>query len=202
MIKDMTGKRFGRLTVKEFAGMNYRHSATWLCVCDCGNLKTVDGNSLRMGGVRSCGCLDKEAHITRPNRRTHGMNGTRINRIWRAMKARCANRNDKLYGGRGISVCAEWSDFEPFYEWAIANGYTDDLTIDRIDPDGDYCPSNCRWITIKEQQSNRRTNNNITINGETHTITQWASISGLHYSTLWKRMKKGISGEDLIKKGG
>ena len=187
MIKDMTGRRFGRLTAKEFAGMNYRHSATWLCVCDCGNTKIVDGSDLRKGAVRSCGCLDKEAHITRPNHRVHGMNGTRINRIWRAMKARCANKNDKNYGGRGIIVCDEWNKFDAFYKWAIENGYNECLSIDRINPDGNYSPDNCRWSTSSEQSNNKRNNKRLTINGETHNITEWAKIAGISYQTIWKR---------------
>jgi len=198
-MKDMIGKRFGRLTVIEFAGMNYRRSATWRCLCDCGNEKIVDGNPLRMGTVRSCGCLnDEKRHISRP--RTHGMSNTRIHRIWRAMKARCHNTNDELYGGRGISVCNEWNRFEPFYKWAKENGYADNLSIDRIDPNGNYCPENCRWADASTQAKNKRPKSTLTINGETHSLKEWASITGIKYPTLWKRMKKGVTGADIIRR--
>jgi hypothetical protein len=197
-MKDMIGKRFGRLTVIEFAGMNYRRSATWRCLCDCGNEKTVDGNCLRMGWTRSCGCLNDEMrHVKKP--KTHGMTNTRIHRIWKAMKARCHNKNDKLYGGRGIAVCSDWNNFEPFYKWAIENGYADNLSIDRIDPNGNYCPENCRWADASTQAKNKRLTCVATINGETRPLKEWASITGIRYDTLWKRMKKGVMGTDLIK---
>lgn len=158
---DLTGQKFGRLTAVECVGSNERHSKVWLCVCSCGNTKIVDGNSLRMGRTRSCGCLDREKHITSPNRVTHGMCGTRIHRIWKAMKNRCYNTKtrdyQKWYGSNGVKVCDEWkNDFSAFYKWAMENGYSDNLSIDRIDPYGDYEPSNCRWADAKTQAQNKR----------------------------------------------
>lgn len=160
-VKDLTGQHFGRLTVISYAGTNKYNRSMWNCVCSCGNRKVVDSNSLQKGATRSCGCLDREAHITSPNRKTHGKHNTRLYRIWKAMKNRCfnANTNDfqKWYGGRGIVVCDEWkNNFQAFYDWAINNGYSDNLSIDRINVDGNYEPSNCRWATAAEQAHNKR----------------------------------------------
>lgn len=160
-MKDITGQIFGRLTAIECVGSNNWNRCLWLCKCSCGNTKIVDGSSLRMGRTRSCGCLDREKHITHPNRTTHGQCGTRIYRIWKAMKNRCLNPNTpdykRWYGSNGITVCEEWkNDFSSFYEWSMANGYRDDLSIDRIDPSGNYEPSNCRWADAKTQANNKR----------------------------------------------
>ena len=115
----------------------------------------------------------------------------RLYNSWRAMKARCGNPNDKsypYYGGRGISVCEEWAGFQQFMEWAIVSGYHDGLTIDRIDVNGNYCPGNCRWATRMEQVNNARSNRHIEFNGETHTIGEWALITGINHFTLRNRL--------------
>jgi hypothetical protein len=160
-MKRLEGKRFGRLTVLSFHGKNKYNRSMWLCQCDCGNKKVISSNSLQQGLTRSCGCLDLEKHITNPNRTTHGFSGSRIYRIWKAMKNRCNNPNSndyqKWYGSKGIRVCPEWNDnFWKFYNWSICHGYKDNLTIDRINPDGNYEPSNCRWTTAKVQANNKR----------------------------------------------
>lgn len=115
---------------------------------------------------------------------------------------RCSNPKDKFYkdyGGRGIEVCDEWRhNSTAFLEWAMANGYADDLTIDRIDNNGNYCPENCRWATLKEQANNKR-KHTITYNGETHTVKEWASITGLHYATIHKRIKKGLTIKEVLR---
>lgn len=160
-MNDITGKTFGRLTAIKTVGKNYRNSYLWLCQCSCGNTAIVDGNCLRKGNTKSCGCLNDERRRSGDNRRTHGQCGTRLYRIWKRMKSRCMNKNTvdykKWYGSKGVSVCEEWAnDFQTFYDWSMANGYADDLTIDRIDPYGNYEPSNCRWADAKTQSMNKR----------------------------------------------
>lgn len=140
--------------------------------------------------------------------KTHGMSKTRIYHIWKQMRARCNNPNTtnyKYYGERGISVCPEWNDkhnFDIFYKWAMANGYEDDLTIDRIDYDGDYCPLNCRWVTWEVQHNNQRYHNNaktiLTYHGESRSLSDWSKITGIEYHVLKRRYDHGWSTERII----
>lgn len=159
---DMTNQKFGRLTVMEVAPRpdtaKTTHHKHWLCRCTCGREKVVDGSSLRKGLTKSCGCLAREG----TSNLKHGKSKTRLYGILADMRQRCTNPNNKsykYYGGRGIKVCDEWLDkdkgFTSFYNWAMANGYSDDLTIDRINPNGDYSESNCRWATASEQNFNK-----------------------------------------------
>ncbi|RHO08431.1 AP2 domain-containing protein [Clostridium sp. AM22-11AC] len=154
---DLTGQRFGRLVVIERAGSR-GGKATWLCQCDCGNQTVVIGGILRRGLTKSCGCLSKA--INSEVHSTHHMTGERLHNIWRGMKARCyieSCSNYQYYGGRGIQICAEWkNDFTAFYNWALSHGYSDDLSIDRVNSNGNYEPENCRWVTMKKQFWNRR----------------------------------------------
>ena len=192
-IIDMQGKRFGRLLVLEYAGKN-----RWKCLCDCGNVVYPIGSNLRSGDIRSCGCLRKEVSMARS--KTHGKSGTRIHQIWKAMRARCRNKNNieyKNYGARGIDLCKEWDNFENFYSWAQGNGYRDDLTIDRIDVNKGYSPDNCKWSTLKEQANNKRNSNRLTYHGETKTIAQWSEEKGMCPSTLAHRVKVGFP-EDML----
>lgn len=133
----------------------------------------------------------------------HNATGTRIYNIYRGLKNRCYNQNDyhyEWYGSRGITICEEWlNDYKAFENWALNNGYQEHLTIDRIDNNGNYEPSNCRWITHKEQCNNRRTNHLITINGETKNISEWAETVSIDKKVIERRLKKGIEGIDLLK---
>lgn len=199
---DLCGRRFGRLVVIEPAErpenmqQNRRY---WKCRCDCGREKIASTKVLNAGLTKSCGCLGRDILLDRNSK--HGMFGSRVYKVWGGMKSRCLNPHDPkypIYGGRGISVCDEWNEFIPFYEWAISNGYSDSLTIDRIDVNGNYEPSNCRWATNKEQANNTRVNHFITVNGETHTASQWAEITGIKAGTILARIKRGWSHEEAI----
>lgn len=152
------GTVFGRLTVIERQIINHR--GYYSCKCECGNTVTIRGDALTMGRTHSCGCIIKENAKTGNNRRKHGLWGSRLHRIWGAMKTRCHNPKSPRYndyGGRGITVCDEWlNDFKAFYDWAMSHGYADNLTIDRKNVNGNYEPSNCRWATVQEQNQNKR----------------------------------------------
>lgn len=155
---DLRGKRFGRLICVEPDRSIKKHFVYWKCICDCGAITIVPSRQLVSGNTQSCGCLHKE--LLSKSRIKHGGKGTRLYSIWKSMRYRCSNEksnNYRYYGGRGISVCEEWkNDFLAFKQWAESNGYSDELTIDRINVDGNYEPNNCRWATFREQRMNQR----------------------------------------------
>ena len=157
-INDLTSKKFGRLKVIKYYGSNKNGRALWLCKCSCGNERVVLGNSLLNKSTFSCGCYNKE-HSKNIHTK-HSLSYTKLYKVWQGMKTRCYNPNFMYYcnyGGREIAICKEWKDnFSKFYKWAIENGYREGLTIDRINNDGNYEPSNCRWITRAEQNRNQR----------------------------------------------
>ena len=196
---ELKDQKFGMLTVikeseKRFAKCR---SILWECKCECGNTAIVSGTNLKTGNTKSCGCITKE-RITNLNY-NHGLSRKRVYRILISMKTRCYNKkvNEyKEYGGRGIIVCADWlNDFMNFYNWSMKNGYSDTLSIDRIDNDGNYEPNNCRWATMKEQSNNNRHNRFITYNDETKTMKEWCEKLNLGYNTIRLRIYNGWSTE-------
>ena len=189
-MKDITGMRFGKLTVISKSHKDNFDKWHWLCRCDCGNVTTVEGNRLRSGKTKSCGCLQRQHRKTGFHKK-HGMTDSRLYVIWSNMKARCENPNStswKNYGGRGISVCSEWKAFIPFRDWAVSSGYSHELSIERIDVNGNYCPENCKWITKGEQYLNRTDSHKITAFGISRTIKEWADETGVPYDTIERRI--------------
>ncbi len=182
---DLKGKKYGKLTAIEPVGKNKHNVAIWKCRCECGNIIYRSSNVLKLGHCKSCGCLGRAIpgiKIADP----------RLYNIWHDMVQRCNDPKSKYYknyGARGISVCKEWLKLEPFYNWALLNGYKPNLTIDRKDNNDDYCPDNCRWITHEEQQRNKRSNHIIEFRGKKQILTQWAQEIGISPNTLISRLK-------------
>lgn len=191
--KDLTGMKFGKWEVLEFSHFSKNRESYWLCKCDCGAIKFVKGNNLLQGASKSCLSCAKTIH---------GMSGSRIYKIWKAIKYRCNNKDNAVYQnyrGRGIKVCEEWENsFQTFYNWAISNGYNDSLTIDRINNNAGYSPENCRWATVQEQSLNRRTNVYLSLNGIPKTISQWSDELNINRTTIQHRHKKGWSDEECL----
>lgn len=183
------GRKYGRLTViKEIQG---KHGRRMLCKCDCGNKHESSLGHLRRGAIRSCGCLLSESSSKKGFK--HGKCDTRLYNIFHNMKSRCANKSNpkfKNYGGRGIRICKDWSDFMTFRKWALNNGYTKNLSLDRKNNDGNYNPDNCRWATNTQQARNRRSNVIIEFNGTKKHLTDWAKETGISYGTITWRIKK------------
>ena len=195
--EDLTDCRFGKVTVMEYVG-----DCKWKCRCDCGAVFQANGSKLKRGMKKSCGCSTRE--LIGNAHRTHGQKKTRLYHIWQGMKQRCFWPKSpiyKYYGGRGITVCDEWkNDFLSFAEWSKISGYSDSLTLDRIDTDGNYEPNNCRWSTYKEQERNKRNNRLIEFRGETKTMTDWCETFGFRTDTVWRRLKRGWSIEEALTK--
>lgn len=208
-VHDLTGQKFGRLTVIGLDTSKESRKTYWICQCECGKISSHRSDGLLGGHIKSCGCYKSEQDARNVSRNhKHKQSGTRLYGIWAGMKARCHNKNSadyKNWGGRGIKVCDEWRySFEAFYQWATENGYDENLTIDRINNNDGYNPQNCKWSTAKEQSRNRRSNIDITIGNTTKTLTEWCEIFNLPYSRVnmrYNRMiKKGtISLDDLFK---
>lgn len=199
---DLTGKTFGRFYVIGVADDGQRKTS-YICQCECGNIRKVRADGLLSGRSSSCGCRKRETD--RENVKNvpaykkfentgFKVGGTRLYHIWQGMKSRCYNENNPSYGrygGRGITVCDEWkTDYIAFHTWAMENGYSDSLTIDRINVNGNYEPSNCRWATVKQQSVNRTSNINIKIGNATKTLSEWCEIFQVDYSKTSARYKR------------
>lgn len=195
---DLTGQKFGGLTAICRDDTKEKSGTYWLCECDCGKTTSAQSYDLRKGKVKSCGCYNVDK-LTK-----HGESRTRLYSIWKTAKSRCLNRKDKdfyKYGARGKTMCEEWlgeNGLRHFIEWSLENGYAENLTLDRINGNKGYSPTNCRWATMEEQQNNRSDNRLITYNGETHTIAQWARIKGVQHGSLLGRINHGWSAEEAL----
>lgn len=185
----MIGKKYGKLTVLKLDEKRSGKRKYYICQCECGNLKSVRDDCLKSGNTKSCGCLLKEIN----NSKTQ-YTKEKLYHVWAGMKSRCNNPNTyryEDYGGRGIKVCDEWNgehNYVNFRTWAINNGYSEGLTIDRINVNGNYEPNNCRWVNQHIQSRNTRRNLNITYNGETHVLQDWSEILNININTLYHRI--------------
>lgn len=205
---DLVGKKFNKLTIVKRVNNDKHGNSCWLCKCDCGNTTIVPANELKRDGVKSCGCFRKQFAKQRASaiklHKKHGKQQTRLYNIWAGMKQRCYYRYSigyKNYGGRGITICDEWlNSFENFYIWAIQNGYKDNLTIDRINVNDNYQPSNCQWVDNLEQQNNRRNNIKIFYSNKTQSLSDWARELKIPYHILYYNTKKGYSLQQIIDK--
>lgn len=184
MAHDLANQRFGRLLVIRKSDDEIQKKSSsimWHCVCDCKKEKDVRSSDLLNGRTQSCGCLHKEIIST------HKLPQDRLYKVWIDMRSRCNNPKIKCYknyGGRGIKICSEWDKYENFEKWSKNNGYSETLTIDRIDVNGNYEPNNCRWLTKKEQENNRRNNIFDYYNGQKTTLSQLAEILNIRFARV------------------
>lgn len=203
------GEKFGRLTVLRYSHKelisfentrkNY-NKYFYECRCDCGNVGLYEERRLKNGNTKSCGCLNHDKIVAR--NRKHDLSKTRLYKLYHGIKKRCYNQNCrsyKDYGKRGIGICKEWlDDFTNFYSWAINNGYREDLTIERIDVNKNYCPENCTWITLSEQTKNTTRNVFYEYNGEKHLMGEWAKLYNLPFTCVRRRLDRGWSMEKTL----
>lgn len=192
---DLKGQVFTYLTVLDRdtdSGNGKKPIVKWLCQCKCGKIISVPGGQLRSSHTVSCGCRKVK----------HGFaNKERLYQTWSNMRRRCNNPNNnrwEQYGGRGITICAEWDDYAAFRSWALSHGYNDALSIDRIDVDGNYCPANCRWVDSKTQANNVTRNRIIKYRGIKATMSEFAEQIGLSYSALQHRLDRGWSIDRIV----
>lgn len=195
-MKDYSGQKFNNVTFVGFSHMKGTHSY-WNCVCDCGKNFTARADCVTSGNTKSCGCLVKTTrHIE------HGYAKTKLYHVYYSMRTRCYNAKDKSYkhyGARGISIYPAWlSDYKSFHEWAMNNGYREGLSIDRIDVNGNYEPSNCRWVDCKTQCRNTRRNTHITINGKEKLLVEWCELYNVNMATACYRIKRGLPMEKVF----
>ncbi len=198
-VKDISGQQINGWYVLREYGRNKSGGATFLCRCDCGNVRVVDGRSIRNGASKNCGCKRNTDSVERMRSiaTKHGGKKERLYGVWRGMIDRCNNPKSPFYyryGGRGISVCDKWQySYKSFREWAYASGYNEkaqkwECTIDRVNNNAGYSPDNCIWRTLKQQCNNRSSNHFVEYNGESHTLTEWSELTGIKKDTLRRRI--------------
>ncbi|CQD26169.1 hypothetical protein ACYJ80_06790 [Staphylococcus capitis] len=203
-IKDKTGQRFGRLVVKEIDLNKASRKTFWICECDCGNVVSIRSDTL--GSTKSCGCLKKEQdfkNLQLKDKQLHGLTNHPAYTRWNAMMQRCYRANSERYpryGGRGIKVCDEWHDVKTFIKWAEENGFSEELSIERIDLNGDYEPSNCKWIPLEEQRWNTSYNVWYEYKGLRLTTMQWTRKLNIPIKETSSYRKNDIPFTDIIKK--
>lgn len=194
--EDLSGQKFGRLLVLERAENNKHGNVQFLCQCDCGSSVVIPSAHLKNGNTRSCGCFKRE-YVTEKNMK-HGLTRTRLYGVWGALVQRCCNPNNAdyaLYGGRGISLCEDWRDFQKFHDWAFSAGYDESAeygqkTLERIDVNKGYCPENCTFANSSVQANNKRTNRKFLFDNEMLTISQIAGCLNVPYRRLYYAMKR------------
>lgn len=190
---DLTGTRYGRLTVKSYAGQASNGHSLWTCICDCGNVTVVSGSNLQCGKQVSCGCKRRD-QVGRLNR-THAASKSRLYRIWCNIISRTENpriKSYRYYGAKGVKMCDEWrNSFDAFRDWSMSHGYAEHLTIERLDNNKGYSPENCRWATWKEQFNHRTCSHLLTFNGRTQSIALWAEECNLPKGTVYRRLYDG-----------
>ena len=196
------GDKYNNLKIKSLYRLNSRRYA--LCECSCGNIVEVELKSLLSGNTKSCGCYNSYLCQKRNFKHGDSIRGhkTKLYNIWIEMRRRCYTKSCKSYkdyGGRGITICDEWSTFPPFKEWAINNGYKEGLSIERINVNDNYSPLNCIWIPKNQQSKNRRTSHFITYNGKTQTISEWSRELGISRGTILNRLNKNLSLDEVLK---
>jgi hypothetical protein len=199
---DITGQRFGRLVAEQFVETR-NHRAFWQFRCDCGLEHTTMAQIVKAADYQGHGCPVCVRAERAAQKATHGESKTRLHGIWRGMRMRCRNPNDKRYadyGGRGIHVVPEWEDFETFRDWSLANGYNERLEIDRRDNDGPYSPANCRWSGRRAQCRNTRQTRFVVFHGRRISISEVAELTGVSRNTLAGRMDRGMSIEEAVAK--
>ena len=201
---DCTGETINGIEILYYIGSDKHHFSHYMCKCHCGNKFITSITDVKSKHTKSCGCYSIQSFKERATK--HGLKYTRIYGIWQNMLNRCRNPNVKcyaVYGGRGIYVCDEWktqdSGFINFYNWSMSNGYTEELTIDRIDVNGPYSPDNCRWVSWEVQILNKRNSLTLTYNDINLPIIEWSKITGIPYGTIYNRMQKGWTPEQVLR---
>lgn len=193
----LIGKKFNSLTILAIDSHNDSGHYSLLCKCDCGNTKCIRSDRVVNGVTKTCGC--RNVGYNNYSEKRLSRKYSKLYSCWNTMRHRCYNPKNhkyKSYGGRGITVCQEWKNsFEPFLKWAMANGYSNGVTIDRINVNGNYEPTNCRWVTSLEQARNKTTNKFIFYKGETKCLSQWCEELNLPSATIWARLRIGWSTE-------
>lgn len=194
---DISGQKFGKLLVLEVHSTE--NTTKWKCLCDCGNIAIVSGSKLKNGHTSSCGCLKKGKYSKYENLISKDTY-KRLQKEWYSMRNRCKEdyHCSNAYYEKGIKVCDEWKEQGNFIDWALNNGYSDELSLDRIENSKGYFPENCRWATMKTQQNNKTNNVLITYNGKTQTMSQWSDELGVKYSLIKDRNRRGIKPPELF----